>query len=77
MVQLNCEPIGMSLPAAVAGAIDIVRARRAFALWGNDLLATLDHLRRYYAKVHRANSSLSSADTLTRLEWRTGSSIGG
>ena len=39
MVQLNREQFGMSLPAAMAAALDIVRASRAFAPVDNDVPA--------------------------------------
>jgi len=39
MVQINREQFGMSLPAAMAAALDIVRASRAFAPVDNDVPA--------------------------------------
>ncbi len=68
MVQLHREQFGMSLPLALSAALDIARASRAFAPQDHDLLTTLEHLRRYYAKARRARPIRASADTLARLE---------
>lgn len=68
MVQLHREQFGMSLPLALAAALDIARASRTFAPQDNDLLTTLEYLRRYYAKARRARPNRASADTLARLE---------
>ncbi len=69
MVQLNREQFRMSLPAAVAGAVDIVRASMAFApLENNDVPKATEHLRQYYEKARRSQDIAAGADRLAELE---------
>jgi len=68
MVSLNREEFHMSLLAAVAAAIDIVRASIAFAPADNDLPKATEHLRRYYEKARRSAGIMTDAHTLARLE---------
>lgn len=69
MIQLNRAEFGMSLPAAVAGALDIVRASIAFApLENNDVPKAQEYLRRYYEKARRAQLIEADADRLAKLE---------
>lgn len=68
MVQLNREQFGMTLPEAVAAALDIVRASIAFAPVDNNVPAATAHLRRFYAKARRAANIQMDADTLAALE---------
>jgi hypothetical protein len=68
MVQLNREQFGMALPAAIAGAIDIVRASIAFAPVDNDVPAATAHLQRFYEKARRSRGISTDARTLAALE---------
>ena len=68
MVSLNRAQFRMSWPAAVAGAVDIVRASRAFAPVDNDLAATRRHLARFYARARRTAGFRADAATLADLE---------
>jgi len=68
MVQLNREQFGMSLPSAIAAALDIVRATVAFAPVDNDVPAAAAHLQRYYARARRAAGIQADAATLAQLE---------
>jgi len=69
MVAMNREGFGMGLPAAVAAAVDTVRASIAFApLQGNDLPATRHHLERFYRRARPALGSAASAAELAALE---------
>lgn len=68
MVQLNREQFGMSLPAAMAAALDIVRASRAFAPVDNDVPAATAHLQRYYARAQRSAGLRSEPASLAGLE---------
>lgn len=69
MVQLNREEFRMSLPAAVAGAVDIVRASIAFApLDNNDPARAEQHLQRYFEKAGRSLHLRAGAAELARLE---------
>ncbi len=58
----------MTLPTAVAAAIDIVRASIAFAPVDNDVPAATAHLRRFYAKAQRAAEIQADAAALAALE---------
>jgi hypothetical protein len=68
MVQMNREQFRMSLPTAIAAAVDIVRASIAFAPVDNDVPAATAHLQRYYAKARRAAGVQADAATLAALE---------
>jgi hypothetical protein len=69
MVQLNRQEFAMSWPAAVAGAVDIVRASIAFApLVVNDPPKAEKHLRYYYARVLRFQPVPADAARLAQLE---------
>lgn len=68
MVQMNREQFRMSLPAAIGGAIDIVRASIAFAPVDNDVPAATAHLQRFYDKARRARGLAANARTLAALE---------
>ena len=68
MVQLNREQFGMSLPTAIAAAVDVVRASLAFAPVDNDVPAATEHLRRYYEKAPRSAGVLMDAAKLAALE---------
>jgi hypothetical protein len=68
MVQMNREQFCMPLPAAVAGAIDIVRASIAFAPVDNDVPAATAYLQNFYEKAHRTRGLQADAKTLAALE---------
>jgi len=68
MVRLNREEFHMSLPVALAAAVDIVRASMAFAPRDNDVQAATEHIRRYYEKARRSVGIPADAETLARLE---------
>jgi hypothetical protein len=68
MVQMNREQFRMSLPTAIAAAIDIVRASIAFAPVDNDVPAAPAHLRRFYDKVRRSAGLHAEAQALAALE---------
>ncbi len=68
MVQMNREQFCMPLPAAVAGAIDIVRASVAFAPVDNDVPAATAHLQNFYEKARRTRGLQADAKTLAALE---------
>lgn len=69
MVQMNREQLRMSLPTAIAAAIDIVRASIAFApAYGNDVPAATDHLQAFYDKARRSLGLAADARTLAELE---------
>jgi hypothetical protein len=68
MVQMNREQFRMSLPTALAAAIDIVRASVAFAPIDNDVPAATGHLRAFYAKAQRSLGLPTDARTLAALE---------
>jgi hypothetical protein len=68
MVQMNREQFCMPLPAAVAGALDIVRASVAFAPVDNDVPAASAHLQNFYEKARRTRRLPADAQTLAGLE---------
>lgn len=68
MVQMNREQFRMSLPTAIAAAIDIVRASIAFAPVENDVPAATDHLQAFYDKARRSLGLPVDAHTLATLE---------
>jgi hypothetical protein len=68
MVQMNREQFCMPLPAAVAGAIDIVRASIAFAAVDNDVPVATAHLQDFYEKARRTRDLHADAQTLAALE---------
>jgi len=68
MVQMNREQFRMSLPAAIGGAIDIVRASIAFAPVDNDVPAATAHRQRFYEKARRSRGIQTDARTLAALE---------
>ncbi len=70
MVRLNREEFHMSLLAALAAALDIVRASIAFAPADNDVPEATKYVRRYYEKARRAAGLHADAQTLTELEIR-------
>ena len=68
MVQLNREQFAMSLPTAIAAAVDVVRASLAFAPVDNDVPAATEHLRLYYEKAGRSGGLRADAQALAALE---------
>lgn len=68
MVQMNREQFHMSLPVAIAAAVDIVRASIAFAPVDNDVPAATAHLRGFYDKARRSLGLVVDAPTLAALE---------
>lgn len=68
MVQLNREQFRMSRPAALAAALDVVRASVAFAPIDHDLPEAKRHLERFYTKARRSVEMHASAATLADLE---------
>lgn len=68
MVQLNREQFGMSLPTAIAAAVDVVRASLAFAPVDNDIPAATEHLQHYYEKAGRSSGLRADAKALAALE---------
>ena len=68
MVQLNREQFGMSLPTAIAAAVDVVRASLAFAPVDNDVPAATEHLRHFYEKAGRSGGLRADAQALAALE---------
>lgn len=68
MVQLNREEFRMPFPAAVAGALDVVRASIAFAPVDNDIPRTKEFLRRYFDRARRSSGIPIDAATLSELE---------
>lgn len=68
MVRLNREQFGLSWPAAVAAALDTVRAAAAFAPVDNDLAAARHYLTRYYARTRRITATRADPATLAALE---------
>ena len=70
MVRLNREEFQMPLPAAVAAALDIVRASLVFAPADNDVPKTAEYVRRYYEKARRSAGLQADPQTLSDLEMR-------
>lgn len=70
MVQMNREEFCMPLPAAIAAAVDVVRASIAFAPPApkNDIPTATAHLEDFYAKARQARSIQADAKTLAALE---------
>jgi hypothetical protein len=68
MVQLNREEFRMPLTAAIAGALDVVRASIAFAPVDNDVPKAREYLRRYFEKARRGAGIRADARTLSELE---------
>jgi hypothetical protein len=68
MVQMNREQFCMPLPAAVAGALDIVRASVAFAPVDNDVPAATAQLQNFYEKARRTRGLQADSQTLAALE---------
>lgn len=68
MVQTNREQFRMSLPTAIAAAVDIVRASIAFAPVDNDVPAATGHLHAFYDKARRSLGLTADAGTLAALE---------
>ncbi|MFZ2618031.1 MAG: hypothetical protein WA077_18745, partial [Anaerolineae bacterium] len=68
MVQLNREEFRMSLPTAIAAAVDILRASVAFAPVDNDAPGATAHLRRFYDKARGSAGLRADAQTLAKLE---------
>jgi hypothetical protein len=70
MVRLNREEFRMPPLAAVAAALDIVRASIAFAPADNDVPKAAEYVRRYYEKARRSAGLKTDAQTLSDLEMR-------
>jgi hypothetical protein len=70
MVRLNREEFRMRPLAAVAAALDIVRASIAFAPADNDVPKASRYLRRYYEKARRSAGLKADAQILSNLEMR-------
>jgi len=68
MVSLNREEFHMPPLAAVAAALDIVRASIAFAPADNDVPKAAEYVRRYYEKARRSAGLKTEAQTLSVLE---------
>jgi hypothetical protein len=68
MVQLNRVQFAMSWLGAIAAALDVVRATKAFAPIDNDLAKTQRHLTDFYAKARRSVPIHADAATLAALE---------
>ena len=68
MVRLNREEFRMPPLAAVAAALDIVRASLAFAPADNDVPKAAEYVRRYYEKARRSAGIQTDAETLAGLE---------
>jgi hypothetical protein len=68
MVALNREEFHMPLLTALAAAMDIVRASKAFAPVDNDVPAATAYLRRFYEKARRTTGLQADAATLANLE---------
>ncbi len=69
MVQMNREQFRMSLPTAIAAAVDIVRASIAFApAFDNDVPAATSHLQAFYDKARRSLGLPADARMLAELE---------
>jgi hypothetical protein len=68
MVRLNRAQFGMGLGAAIAAALDTVRAAAAFAPAANDLEATRRHLRGYFTRARRSAGISANAATLADRE---------
>lgn len=70
MVRLSHEQFSMPWPTAIAAAIDIVRASRAFAPLDNDVPAAQRFLEAFYSKAARHVHLSADAATLADLEMR-------
>ena len=70
MVRLNREEFRMPPLAAVAAALDIVRASIAFAPADNDVPKAAEYVRRYYENARRSAGLKADAQTLSDLELR-------
>jgi hypothetical protein len=70
MVQLNREEFGLSLPQALAAALDVVRASIAFKPVDNDVPKTTHFLERYFNRARRATGLQADAQRLAELEIR-------
>lgn len=68
MVQLNREEFAMSLPLALAAALDVVRASIAFAPLDNDVRKAQHFITRYYEKAARRIKFQVDAKTVAELE---------
>ena len=70
MVRLNREEFHMPPLAALAAAVDIVRASLAFAPADNNVPEATEYVRRYYEKARRTAGLHADPQTLTELEIR-------
>lgn len=68
MVQLNREEFAMSLPLALAAALDVVRASIAFAPLDNDVPKAQHFIGRFYEKAARRVKFQAEASTVAELE---------
>jgi hypothetical protein len=68
MVQTNREEFHMSLPDAIAAAIDIIQASIAFKPIDNDVPAATAQLQRFYDKARHSLGLQTDAHTLAALE---------
>lgn len=68
LVQLNRAAFGMSWLAAVAGAVDSVRASMAFAPLDNDVPRARQFLERFFERARRSLDIRAEAKKLAELE---------
>lgn len=68
MVQLNREEFAMSLPLALAAALDVVRASIAFAPLANDVPKARHFITRFYEKAARRIKFRADPRTVAALE---------
>lgn len=68
MVQLNREQFAMSLPLALAAALDVVRASIAFAPLDNDVARAQRFITRFYEKAARRIKFKANPKTVAALE---------
>jgi hypothetical protein len=68
MVRLSHEQFAMPWPTAIAAAIDIVRASRAFVPLDHDVATAKRFLAAFYAKAGRHVQLAAAAQTLAELE---------
>ncbi len=68
MVQINREQFAMSLPLALAAALDVVQASIAFAPIDNDVAKAQRFITRFYAKAARRIRFKADPKTVAALE---------
>ncbi len=68
MVQINREQFAMSLPLALAAALDVVQASSAFAPIDHDVAKAQRFITRFYAKAARRIRFKADPKTVAALE---------